>query len=202
MGSGVMSETARRGALSDGAASGAAVSEAVGSGAALGEAAVGDAVAPGRFEPRLKLLFHMDARIGGSFDGGEGPTGRRILDQVGTGTFAGERLRGRLAPGSGDWRLLRTDGISSMDARVILQTDDGAVIHMSYGGRVRVPADLIAAVRDPARRGEVDPGAYYLRTQPTFETGAPAYRWLNDIVCLGVGRLTPQGVAYEVYEVL
>ncbi len=48
---------------------------------------------------------------------------------------------------------------------------------------------------------EVDPDDYYFRTTPMFETSAEQYLWLNKIVAVGVGRLTPDGVAYSVYAV-
>jgi hypothetical protein len=52
-------------------------------------------------------------------------------------------------------------------------------------------------------RGEtVPPSAYYFRTVPIFETGAPAYLWLNKIVAVGTGDRRPQGPVYTVYEVL
>jgi hypothetical protein len=43
---------------------------------------------------------------------------------------------------------------------------------MTYGGRWIVPPGLRADVADPAKRYEVDPGRYYFRTNPLFETGS------------------------------
>lgn len=150
----------------------------------------------------LAHLFTLSAGIGSSDDMGAGSLGRRIRDSVGEGTFAGTRLRGEVLPGSADWRLIRSDVTSIVDARVMLRTDDGALIYMSYGGRVVVPPALLAEVRDPARRHLVDSAAYYIRTAPTFETGAESYRWLNNIVCVGTGRLTARGIDYDIFEVL
>jgi len=149
-------------------------------------------------------LFGIQADLNGPFDGGDGPGGRRILDNCAGGTFEGDRLRGKIAPGvGGDWRLLRKDGSSVVDARLVLQTDDGAVIHMSYGGRIVVPRELLSQVRDPERKHLIDPALYYFKVTPVFETGAEAYSWLNDIVCIGVGRLTKgRTVAYEVFQIL
>jgi hypothetical protein len=152
--------------------------------------------------PRLAHLFTLSAGIGSSDDTGDGTLGRRVRDSVGEGTFAGERLRGELLPGSADWRLIRRDVTSIVDARVMLRTDDGALIYMSYGGRIVVPPEALAQARDPERRHLLDPAAYYFRTAPVFETGADAYRWLNNIVCVGTGRLTARGVDYDIFEVL
>jgi len=39
-------------------------------------------------------------------------------------------------------------------------------------------------------------------TAPRFETGDERYAWLNDLVCVGEGRSTEDGVAYRVYAVV
>ena len=152
--------------------------------------------------PRLRHLFTLNAALAERTDAGPGPLGRRSFNRVGEGSFAGERLNGVMSAGSGDWMLTRPDGINVIDARVMLVTDDGAAIYMRYEGRVAIPPALLEQARDPARRGDLDPSTYSLRSIPVFETGAPAYAWMNDILAVGTGRLTPEGLAYEVFEVL
>jgi hypothetical protein len=52
-------------------------------------------------------------------------------------------------------------------------------------------------------RGEaVDPTAYRLRVTPLFETASQKYGWLNRIVSVGIGQRLPQGLIYDVYEIL
>jgi hypothetical protein len=52
-------------------------------------------------------------------------------------------------------------------------------------------------------RGEaVASSEYYLRTAPFFETSSPKYAWLNKVVSVAVGERTPDGVTYEVFEIL
>ena len=97
----------------------------------------GDAMAV----PGLTHLFTMRAALGARLDGGNGPLGRRVFNAASGGEFAGPRLRGAVVPGSADWMLIRRDGSMVIDARVILQTDDGATIHMTYAGRAIFPAD-------------------------------------------------------------
>ena len=48
----------------------------------------------------------------------------------------------------------------------------------------------------------VDPSEYYLRIAPFFETAAPKYAWINNIVSIGVGERTPMGASYHVFEIL
>ena len=85
--------------------------------------------------PALRHLFTLEAALAPSLDAGEGPLGRRVLNAVSEGRFYGERLNGRINPGTGDWMLTR-NGIRVVDARVVLLCDDNAIIHMSYGGRI------------------------------------------------------------------
>jgi hypothetical protein len=146
-------------------------------------------------------LFEMVVELEDRLDAGAGANGRRILDRVRSGTFAGPRLRGTVETGS-DWGWQRPDRVQVIDARLMLRTDDGAVISMSYGGRVAIPADVRPLLADRARWHEVDPERYYIRSTPVFETGAARYAWLNDIVAVGRGFLRADGVGYRVHQLL
>jgi hypothetical protein len=53
-----------------------------------------------------------------------------------------------------------------------------------------------------ARDEQVDPSQYYLRIAPFFETGGARHAWLNNIVAVGLGERLPDGVVYQVFEVL
>jgi hypothetical protein len=146
-------------------------------------------------------LFDIVIDLNPRLNIGDGPLGRRILFGAAGGSFEGPRLRGEVLAGGGDWALFRPDGAMSLDVRLTLRTHDGALVHMSYGGRWITPPELRAEMADPARRHQVDPARYYFRTNPLFETGAPPYTWLNDIVCVGTGYLVEGGIAYKVAQV-
>jgi hypothetical protein len=45
-------------------------------------------------------------------------------------------------------------------------------------------------------------GALFARILPVFETGAPKYAWLNNVVAVGVYRGLSGKVAYRVYQIL
>jgi hypothetical protein len=126
-----------------------------------------------------------------------------VLNRVRRGSFAGPRLRGEIVRGSGDWSFFRPDGIMVVDARATLRTDDGALIHMTYSGRAVFPDEIRPLLTDLGHRHEIDPARYYFRTTPLFETGAPAYAWLNNVVALGYGYLVEGGgVGYQVSAIL
>ncbi|OQR61682.1 hypothetical protein B6E66_23240 [Streptomyces maremycinicus] len=146
-------------------------------------------------------LFDMVVDLHPRLDIGEGPLGRRVYFGAAGGTFEGPRLRGEVLPGGGDWTLFRPDGVMALDVRLTLRTHDGDLLHMTYGGRWVTRLESRSDVADGAKRHETDPASYYFRTNPLFETGAPRYAWLNDIVCVGSGYLIEGGVAYRVSEV-
>jgi hypothetical protein len=87
-----------------------------------------------------------------------------------------------------------------LDVRLTLRTHDDALVH-DLRRPLDIPPELRVDLADPVKRHHVDPRRYYFRTNPLFETGARAYAWLNDIVCVGSGYLIEGGIAYKVYEI-
>jgi len=127
------------------------------------------------------------------------PHGTRAFAPIASGRFDGPRLRGRVLPGGGDWTLLRADGVLELDVRFILETDDGALIYMTSFGFRHGPPEVLAAL---ARGEEVDPSQYYFRTTPRFETSAPQYAYLNQLIAVASGNRRPSGPIYTIEEVL
>src|SRR5438128_12681311 len=127
------------------------------------------------------------------------PHGTRVIAPITSGTFEGPRLRGKVLPGGGDWTLLRTDGVLELDLRLTLETDDGALIHMTSLGLRHGPTEVIAALG----RGEtVDPSLYYFRTTPRFETGYAQYAFLNRLIAVATGNRRAEGPIYTIDEIL
>jgi hypothetical protein len=89
-------------------------------------------------------------------------------------------------PGGADWTVERADGVLELDLRVTLETDDGALIHMTFAG-----------LRDDAA-----PGGMYLRTLPRFETAAPKYAFLNRLLAIGAGAIRADGPVHVLEELL
>jgi hypothetical protein len=149
---------------------------------------------------QTRPLFEIQLQVPEIFDIGDTPLGRRRIAAVTGGEFHGERLRGTVvaAPG-GDWLLQRNDGVTVLDVRIVLRTDDGEHIYMSYRGLRHGPAEVMARLAAGER---VDPSTYYFRMAPVFETAAKQYAWINKIVAVGTGRREPTGPIYTVEEVL
>jgi hypothetical protein len=149
---------------------------------------------------KSRHLFTMLIELHPTEELGNTPAGTRRVFPVSGGEFAGDRLRGKILPVVGsDLLLTRADGSSQQDVRMLLRTDDGALILMTYRGVRHATPE----VNERIARGEPVPGSeYYLRTAPFFETSATQYGWINRILSVGVGERRPGGVSYEVFEIL
>ncbi len=150
----------------------------------------------------LAHLFDIDFELGAIDTVGDTPLGRRVIGNLGGGTFTGERLRGRIHPSGGDWGLFHPDGTLVVDGRCCFETDDGALIYGIYKGRWCIEPAVMARLRTSEEIAAHDPGEYYLRIHWLFEAASDSpYAWLNRIIAIGSGRRTAAGIAYEVWEV-
>lgn len=146
----------------------------------------------------LQPLFRAEITLAAAQELGETPQGRRRIIGITGGRFSGGRLSGRVLPGGADWQLVRPDGVADLDARYTLETSDGALIYVRNRGYRHGPADILKRL---ASGESVDPGLYYMRTTPRFETGDPRYAWLNRVVCVASGARRRTAVELEVFEV-
>ncbi|MGC8476189.1 MAG: DUF3237 domain-containing protein [Acetobacteraceae bacterium] len=150
-------------------------------------------------ELRTAHLFTLTLEVAGMQPVGPTPAGDRRVGLVAGGRFKGARLSGIVLPGGADWIMLRPDGATTLDVRLVLQTDDGAAIGMTYRGMRHGPPEIM----DRVARGEPVPAeSYYFRTAVAFETAAERYAWLNRIIAIGTGERPPSGPVYDVFEVL
>ena len=81
---------------------------------------------------------------------GATPGAFRRVGVVPGGLFEGERLSGEVLEGGSDWTV-RSDGASALNVRLVLKTNDDALIGMTYQGVRHGPPEVIAKNRE--RRG-------------------------------------------------
>jgi len=117
---------------------------------------------------------------------GAGPHGMRVTFPITGGSFEGDRLRGTVLPGGDDWTVKRSDGVVELDLRITMETDDGALIYMTFEG-----------IRDDGA-----PGAPYFRTVPRFETAEPKYSFLNRLLAVGSVEIRSDGPVHVIEELL
>ncbi|HEY2380513.1 MAG TPA: DUF3237 domain-containing protein [Terriglobia bacterium] len=123
----------------------------------------------------------------------------RRIGEIAGGRFEGERLRGKFLSGGSDWQSLRADGATTINVRLVMQTDDGELIGMRYFGMRHGPKEVL----DRLGRGEqVSPSEYYMRVTVNFETASQKYDWLNRLVSVAYGHRMAGGAIYHVFEVL
>ena len=150
-------------------------------------------------EIATKPLFTMRLRVTELQPVGDAPGGQRVVGVVAGGTFEGARLKGEVLTGGSDWIIVRTDGAFTLDVRLVLKTDDGALIGMTYKGLRHGSPEILAKV---AKGEPVDPAQLYFRTTCFFETASEKYDWINRIIALGIGHRPPEGPVYEMFELL
>jgi len=150
-------------------------------------------------EPRLSLVYRLEAVLGEPLDLGEVSEGhRRIVPQIG-GTFEGPDVKGKLLPGvSADWQIVLPDGTAIADIRYTLETDAGALLYVQSRGVRHGSPEVLARLRDGE---DVDASEYTFRTSTQIETASPDLGWLNKGVFISVGGRLPEGVIYETYLV-
>ncbi|MGE5723027.1 MAG: DUF3237 domain-containing protein, partial [Sphingomonadales bacterium] len=81
----------------------------------------------------------------------------------------------------------------------LLETDDGALIGMTYQGLRHGAPEVLAALAAGQAVGPLD---YYMRITATFETASEKYHWLNRIVSVAHGHRLPSGAIYNLFEII
>jgi Protein of unknown function (DUF3237) len=150
-------------------------------------------------DPRLTLVYRLEATIAQPLDVGETARGHRRIVPLTGGTFTGPRLNGKLVPGaSADWQIVLPDGTALGDVRYTLETDGGDLLYVQSRGVRHGSAEVLGRL---ARGEQVDASAYTFRTSTQIEAAAPDLDWLNKGVFISVGGRQATGVIYETYLV-
>ena len=150
-------------------------------------------------EPRLTLVYRLEAVLGEPLDFGEVSQGhRRIVPLIG-GTFSGPELSGKLLPdASADWQIVLPDGTALGDIRYTLRTDAGALLYVQSRGVRHGSPEVLERL---GRGEDVDASEYTFRTSTQIETASRELAWLNRGVFISVGGRLQGGVIYETYLV-
>jgi hypothetical protein len=150
-------------------------------------------------DPRLTLVYRLEATLGQPLDLGDVAAGRRRIVPLSGGTFVGPELNGELLPGvSADWQIVLPDGTALGDIRYVLRTDRGDLLYVQSRSVRHGSAEVLARL---ARGEDVDPSEYTFRTATRIETAAPDLDWLNKGIFISVGGRQTSGVIYETHLV-
>lgn len=153
-------------------------------------------------DPQCTYVCEIRAEVAPAIRVGEvdGPGGGDLnVAPITGGTVTGERINGRVLPVGADWWVC-TGPTTRLDARYLLETDDGAVIDVTNRGYFHADAALLARLE----AGEDAEDGIYYRSAFTFRTAHPGYRWLTEAQFLGVlrgsGGPEPDAVLIRVYR--
>jgi hypothetical protein len=116
------------------------------------------------------------------------------------GWVKGPRINGTLLAPAGDWARALPSGVSRLDVRATIKTDDGALIFISYNGVYKSSEETEAR----AAKGEVLTSKdIYFVIAPTMQTSAKKYDWLNAVQCIGkmVSYKNDSYVEYDIFIV-
>jgi hypothetical protein len=101
----------------------------------------------------------------------------------GQADLAYERFQANLkGNAAADWLRVSPDGYGTLDVKITLETDDGAIVHATYNGRLQFDTMTVNAA-------------------PLFNTGDERYAWMNRIQAVSKGTFQPDGtLVYEMFE--
>ena len=137
---------------------------------------------------QTEFVFEAKVYIDSMLRIGPSSRGKVQLIPITGGNFNGPDIKGIVVPGGADWQLVRPDGVTLVEARYTLKTDDNVLISVVNKGLV-----------------SVDKNSVYVRTVPSFEAPIGKYDWLNKAIFVGtlaVGSPEEQCVLIGVYKVI
>lgn len=129
---------------------------------------------------------------------GDTPAGFVVNWPPESGTLEGPAFRAAVIVGGEHRTVIRPDGIGLLSVSVTVRTHDGALIALDYSGTVDYGEDGLRRLLAGAW-----PTALPVRSTIQLMTSHAKYRWLNRLLCLGIGEVRPSErlYSYDMYSV-
>jgi hypothetical protein len=148
--------------------------------------------------PQLEHVADLVVTIHAPIEIGRIAGNLRRMIPIASGEVKGPKLFGKIVSGGADYQMLRADGVSELEARYVIELNDGGLVYVENRGIRFGPPELMEKIR----RGEpVDPALIYFRSTPRFETAAPGYEWLMRHLFLCSGARYPDRVELRFFQV-
>src|SRR3954467_5983025 len=147
--------------------------------------------------PGLVHVLHLEGEVAVPLAVGRLSSGLRRVVPITGGTVTG-LFTGRVLPGGADVQLIRSDTETELEARYLLESDDGELGTVHNSALRTGSAEDIARLR---RDEPVDPARIYFRGTPRFETASSRLHRLTTHLFVGVGTRQPRSVTFDVFEV-
>lgn len=144
----------------------------------------------------LDLAVYVSAPIEAGNVKGLNSRGKRRIIPITGGAVTGQ-VNGKILPGGADFQIVVSETTADLDARYMIELDNGEHIFVQNRALRRGSAADIAKLV----RGEpVAPEAIYFRCVPTFEVSSPALEWLTQSIFIGTGARFPDHVLLSIYR--
>ena len=144
----------------------------------------------------LDLTVYVSAPIEAGNVKGLNSRGKRRIIPITGGTVTGQ-VNGKILPGGADFQIVVSETTADLDARYMIELDNGEHIFVQNRALRRGSAADIAKLV----RGEpVAPEAIYFRCVPMFEVSSPALEWLTQSIFIGTGARFPDHVLLSIYR--
>ena len=149
--------------------------------------------------PELKKFATLRVEIAQPQEIGVTQFGTRRVIPITGGTVEGNGWSGKVLPGGADFQLIVSPRLSELDARYVLETDEGETIYVQN----RALRAAAPEVTQKIVRGEpVDPSEVYFKCTPLLETSAERFSWITERLFIGTGVRRPDCVELEFFEVI
>ena len=148
--------------------------------------------------PELEYLTHLEILVGTPVEVGQTHAGLRRMIPILGGSATGPELTGTILPGGADFQVLRSETVTDLDARYVIESDTGErvfVTNLAY--RTGSAEDVAALVRGE----QVPTERIYFRCAPRFEVSGAELSWLESTVVIGSGRREPDRVVIDLWSV-
>ncbi|MGM7669927.1 DUF3237 domain-containing protein [Microbacterium sp. A93] len=148
--------------------------------------------------PRLEFLATVAVEVDTPVEVGRTHRGQRRIIPITGGTVTGPELNGTVLTGGADFQLIQSETSSDLDARYVIETDDGERLYVMNAAYRTGSAEDITAL---ARGERVPAERIYFRCAPRFEVAGERWAWLDSTVVIGSGRREPERVLIDLWAV-
>lgn len=151
--------------------------------------------------PDLEYFGTLHIEVAAPVEVGHTHAGQRRVIPITGGTVTGPKVSGRILNAGADFQVIRSETESDLDARYVMEFDDGARVFVTNMAYRTGSADDIAAI---ARGDKVPAQRIYFRCAPRFEvadTAETSWQWLESTVLIGSGRREPEAVIIDLWIV-
>jgi len=151
--------------------------------------------------PALEYFGKLNIEVAAPVEVGNTSAGQRRVIPITGGTFTGPNVSGTILNAGADFQVIRSATESDLDARYVIELDDGArlfVMNVAY--RTGSAQDITAL----AEGREVPAERIYFRCAPRFEVADShnsSWQWLESTVVIGSGRREPDAVIIDLWIV-